>query len=140
MKLRILSLFCALASLQAIAQHSAPDMVKTSKGALSIQPIEHASLVLSINGTTIYADPSGGAEHYKGIAAPNIILITDIHGDHFDIKTIDAIKTATTILIVPQAVADKIPAADKKSVVVINNGAHISKSGIDIDAIPMYCT
>jgi L-ascorbate metabolism protein UlaG (beta-lactamase superfamily) len=137
MKLRVLSLFCAFASLQAIAQHSTPDIIKTNKGSLSIQPIEHASLVLSISGATIYVDPNG-ADHYKGITAPNIILITDIHGDHFDIKTIDAIKTATTIFIVPQAVADKMPAADKKNIVVINNGTHLSKSGIEIDAIPMY--
>jgi L-ascorbate metabolism protein UlaG (beta-lactamase superfamily) len=65
-------------------------------------------------------------------------LVTDIHGDHFDTKTIEAIKTANTILVVPQAVADKLPEADKAHVVVLKNGDEVKQSGISIGAIPMY--
>jgi len=93
--------------------------------------------VLSVKGTVIYADPTG-ADHYKGIAPPAIILITDIHGDHFDPKTIEAVKTANTILVVPQAVADKLPEADKNHLVVLKNGDNSTQSGISIMAIPMY--
>src|SRR6266536_1180555 len=105
----ILVLFFVLAVYNVNGQRVAPDTLQTNKGSLIIQPIQHASLVLSVNGITIYADPTGGTKNYKGIAAPDIILITDIHGDHFDIKTIDSIKTAATMLIVPQVVADKLP-------------------------------
>ena len=93
--------------------------------------------MLSVKGTVIYADPTG-ADHYKGIAPPAIILITDIHGDHFDPKTIEAVKTANTILVVPQAVADKLPEADKNHLVVLKNGDNSTQSGISIMAIPMY--
>ncbi|MHA4810826.1 MBL fold metallo-hydrolase [Flavitalea flava] len=120
------------------AQRIDPDLIPTKLGQLSIQPINHASLVLTVNGVTIYADPVGGADPYKGLAAPDIILVTDIHGDHMDSKTMEAIKTGKTMVVVPQAVADKLPAEDKTNLVILNNGEHKTLSGIEISAIPMY--
>lgn len=68
-----------------------------------------------------------------------MILISDIHGDHFDTSTLAVVRTPNTILVVPQVVADKLPASyDKSKVVVMKNGDHISRSGISITAIPMY--
>lgn len=119
------------------AQLSAPDAIQTTLGTLSIQPVQHASLIFTVHGITIYADPSG-ADNFKGLAAPDIILITDIHGDHFDVKTLEAVKKASTILVVPQSVADKMPAADKEHLIVIKNGETINQIGISIGAIPMY--
>ena len=119
------------------AQPATPDSIPTKLGQLTIQPVQHASLVLTVKGVTIYADPSG-ADNYKNIAPPTIILITDIHGDHFDVKTIEAVKTANTILVVPQAVADKLPATDKDHLVILANGSNVTQSGIAIEAVPMY--
>ena len=119
------------------AQRSLPDTVKTHMGPLVIQPIQHASLILAVSGLTIYADPSN-ADNYQGLSQPDIILITDIHGDHFDLKTIDALKKNGTLLVVPQVVADKLPAADKVHLIVLKNDDQISQSGISIRAIPMY--
>jgi L-ascorbate metabolism protein UlaG (beta-lactamase superfamily) len=119
------------------AQRSAPDTEPTKIGPLTIQPIQHASLILTVHGITIYADPSG-ADNFKGMTAPDIILITDIHGDHFDVKTIDAIKKESTLLIVPQVVADKLSDADKTHLVILKNGDQTTQSGISISAIPMY--
>ena len=98
----------------------------------------HASLVLTANGKTIYVDPAGGAELFKGLATPDYILITDIHGDHFDPTTLDAVKSANTTLVVPQAVADKLSASEKESIVILKNGDKTVQSGITINAIPMY--
>lgn len=138
MKFITLTIITAFAFFTAGAQRPAPDTIKTDKGRLIIQPIQHASLVLTVQGITIYVDPSGGADYFKGIAAPGMILITDIHGDHFDLKTLDAVKTAATVLVVPQAVADKLPAADKDKLVILKNGDNSVQSGINISAIPMY--
>jgi L-ascorbate metabolism protein UlaG (beta-lactamase superfamily) len=138
MKAGIIALFFSLVFISAEAQRVDPDIFQTNKGALTIQPIQHASLVLSWNGLTIYVDPAGGAAYFKGIAAPDMILITDIHGDHFDIKTLDSLKTSTTVLVLPKAVADKLPADYKSIQVVLNNGDHKDLSGISITAIPMY--
>jgi L-ascorbate metabolism protein UlaG (beta-lactamase superfamily) len=121
----------------ASGQVAAPDILQTSVGPLTIQPIKHASLVLSINGMTIYADPSG-AYLFKGMNPPDMILVTDIHGDHFDLKTLDSLKTSSTLLIVPQVVADQLPPADKAHLVILHNGDQTTQSNILIRAIPMY--
>jgi L-ascorbate metabolism protein UlaG (beta-lactamase superfamily) len=137
MKSLFLILLFTLAIFYVNAQRSAPDAIDTKMGPLTIQPIQHASLILTVQGLTIYADPSN-ADNYKGLTAPDIILITDIHGDHFDIKTIDAVKKENTFLIVPKVVADKLPEADKTHLIVLKNGDQTNRSGISIRAIPMY--
>jgi L-ascorbate metabolism protein UlaG (beta-lactamase superfamily) len=137
MKSSILSFSLVFILSSVFAQLSAPDLISTKIGPLTIQPIKHASLILTVKGVTIYADPSG-ADNYKGMTPPNIILITDIHGDHFDIKTIDAVKMPTTLLIVPQVVADKLPDADKEHLLILKNGDKSTQQDITINAIPMY--
>jgi L-ascorbate metabolism protein UlaG (beta-lactamase superfamily) len=113
--------------------------VKVKGGELVIQPIMHASFVLSYNNKSLYIDPSGGGALFKGLAAPDIILVTDIHGDHFDLKTIEAINTKRATLVVPQAVADKLPATtDKQKLVMLRNGDNTRWQGISIAAIAMY--
>ena len=137
MKSLLFILLLAPIFFSANAQLSAPDTEPTKMGPLTIQPIQHASLILTVHSMTIYCDPSG-ADNFKGMTAPDIILITDIHGDHFDLKTIDAIKKESTVLVVPQVVADKLPDADKVHLVVLKNGNQTTQSGISISAIPMY--
>ncbi|MES1219259.1 MAG: MBL fold metallo-hydrolase [Bacteroidota bacterium] len=137
MKSIVLTLLFAAGLLTANAQLAAPDTIQTKMGALTIQPIQHASLVLMVKGITIYIDPAG-ADNYLGLKAPNIILITDIHGDHFNIKNIDALKAASTVLVVPQVVADKLPDADKDHLMILKNGDKSTQLDISIKAIPMY--
>jgi L-ascorbate metabolism protein UlaG (beta-lactamase superfamily) len=131
------SCFAAITG-NASAQLSTPDTIKTGKGPLVIQPVEHASVVLTVAGTTIYADPAGKVGLFKGLAAPDYILITDIHGDHFDSTALAALKTAKTKVIVPQAVADKLPASYKSSLIVLKNFGVTTQDGITINAVPMY--
>ena len=63
------------------SQKTDVDFVKTMFGNLKIKPILHSSLVLTHMNKTIYVDPYGGAKLYKGLPSPDIVLITDIHGD-----------------------------------------------------------
>src|SRR5437763_1351690 len=122
MKSKLLLLFLFASILLAQAQRAQPDKVQVKGGELTIQPVQHASLVLSYNNKNLYVDPSGGAALFTGLSAPDMILITDIHGDHFDTATLSAINTKSAVLVVPQAVADKLPAAmDKQKVVVLHN-------------------
>lgn len=138
MKFRILLACLALLIGKANAQISTPDSLKTTKGVLVIHPIEHASLVLTVAGTTIYADPVGKTDYFKGLPSPDLILITDIHGDHFDPAVLASLKTDKTILIVPQVVADKLPADYKSKTIILKNGSSATKDGISVSAIPMY--
>lgn len=135
----IFALALSLTLTYANAQMITADHEKVKGGELTIQPITHATLVLSYNKTNIYVDPTGGADAFKGLAAPDLILITDIHGDHLDPKTIDAVNTANAVLVVPQAVADKLPAtANKQKLVILKNGDKTKQAGIEIEALPMY--
>jgi len=117
-------------------QRATPDVLQTSAGPVSIQPIVHASLVLATESKTIYIDPSGPAANYTGVKPADLILITDIHGDHFDSAAFVRVRTSTSVVIVPQVVADKI--ADKSNIVVLHNGESNTVDGISINAIPMY--
>lgn len=139
MKKLALSLLFSLTLLLAYAQRPAADHEAVKGGELTIQPITHATLVLSYQGKNIYVDPTGGADAFKGLAAPDMILLTDIHGDHLSPQTIDAVNTAHAVIIVPQAVADKLPATtDKSKLVILKNGDKTTQLGISIEAIPMY--
>lgn len=130
--------FSIVAVLSAEAQRATPDQLETAEGKLLIQPIFHGSVVLTWDGRTIYVDPYGGTKAFKDIAAPDLILITDIHGDHLNQVTLDSINTNNAIIVAPQAVVDKLPDNLKTKAVVLANGASTGQKGISITAIPMY--
>ncbi|SDY61270.1 MBL fold metallo-hydrolase [Hymenobacter psychrophilus] len=117
---------------------AAPDQIPTKQGPLTVQPITHGSVVFSWNGKTLYVDPYGGAPAYAGLAAPDIVLITDIHGDHLDEKTLAGLPLDKALFVVPQAVADKLPAQYKAQVRVLANGQQLDLLGLKVAAIPMY--
>jgi L-ascorbate metabolism protein UlaG (beta-lactamase superfamily) len=119
-------------------QTNGPDQIATSKGPLAIQPILHGTVAFTWDGKTVYVDPYGGAKAFEGIADPDLILITDIHGDHLDLETLAAINTEKATFVVPQAVADKLPDNYKQRVVVLGNSEHTEQLGIAIAALPMY--
>lgn len=105
---------------------------------VKVTPIEHATLVFEMGGQVIYADPVGGADAFAGQPAPNIILITDIHGDHLNGPTIQAVSTQDTVIIAPQAVVDELPEGISGTVVTLINGEVADQKGLKIEAVPMY--
>ena len=105
---------------------------------LTVYPIEHASAVLTYGDKTLAIDPTGGIEPYADYSFPDLILITDIHGDHMDPETLGMLDTDDNEIIAPQAVADKLPAAWKDRVSVLANGESTQRFGMTIEAIPMY--
>ena len=114
------------------------DLIPTSKGDIKITPILHGTLVLEYEGKTIYVDPYGGASLFSGQKSPDIVLITDIHGDHHNQETLDGLDLKNAIIVAPKAVAEKLPSGSSKSIQIINNGDTETISGITISAIPMY--
>jgi L-ascorbate metabolism protein UlaG (beta-lactamase superfamily) len=138
MKITLAVFVLGLAGLPLFGQRPAPDKIATNKGDLTIQPVLHGSLVLQWNGQTIYVDPYGGAEAFAGLSNPNLVLITDIHGDHMNVETLDALNTQSAKLVVPQAVADQLPGSYKDRLVILANGDETRIGEISIRAIPMY--
>lgn len=120
------------------AQLPKADIIPTAKGNVTVQPVYHASLVLEYNNVAIYIDPIHGADTYKSMKKPDLVLITHIHGDHFDMKTLNALDLSHATLVVPESVADKMPADWKSKIVVLHNGGKTVLHGIPIEAVAMY--
>lgn len=114
----------------------------TEKSDIKITPINHATMVLQCNGTVIYVDPVGGRDRFKDQSKPDLILVTDIHGDHLNVETLEGVVTDGTKLIVPKAVNDQLPDKLKNQSQVMSNGQTIPltihENPIKIEAIPMY--
>jgi L-ascorbate metabolism protein UlaG (beta-lactamase superfamily) len=106
--------------------------------AIEIEPISHATAVIKWEDAVIYTDPVGGADVFEGKDAPSFVLITDIHGDHMDAKTLEALQLGDTKIIVPQAVKDLLPKEMAANLMVMNNGDTQEFMGFTIKAIPMY--
>jgi L-ascorbate metabolism protein UlaG (beta-lactamase superfamily) len=103
-----------------------------------INPVEHASMVLNWDGTIIYVDPVGGKEAFSAYTEPDMVLVTDIHGDHMDIPTLESIVNDGTIIYAPKAVFEKMPESLQNKTSVINNGEITNDFEMTIEAIPMY--
>lgn len=114
------------------------DEHKTDKGMLKIHPVLHATMVLEWNGLTIYVDPYGGAEKFADFEAPDLVLITDIHGDHLNTGTLEKLDLSNAQIIAPKAVVDKLEGLEYASDFALSNGSKMETKGVEIMAIPMY--
>src|ERR1700688_2260534 len=106
----------------------------TSAGPVKITPVYHASLEIEAGGKIIIVDPDKPAS-FAGLPQADLILITDIHGDHMDPDLIKAESKAGTEIIAPAAVAKTVTTAK-----VIGNGEKTTWGDWTIEAIPMYNT
>jgi len=138
MKKSIFFCLLTLSSMLVFSQRPEADTFKAKKGELVVQPILHGTLSLQYQGKVIYIDPYGGVDAFEGIAKPDLILITDIHGDHLNEKTLDAIDTKGIKIIAPQAVADQISEKYHSQLLVLGNGQKSEQLGMAIEATPMY--
>jgi hypothetical protein len=107
------------------------DHLVTADGEVIIHPVNHASFVMHWNGKTIYNDPVGGAAPYASFPRADLILVSHVHGDHYDNTNITlaavltpagdqraagrlqlmtaALKGATTIMLTPDESCDNTP-------------------------------
>jgi L-ascorbate metabolism protein UlaG (beta-lactamase superfamily) len=136
MKTIITALF--LLSFTATSVLAQPDEITTADGTLTLTPILHSTMALEFNEQTIFVDPYGGAAKFEGFGNPDLILITDIHGDHLNLDTLTELSTENTTFLVPQAVKDKMGNVDAKEIWVIANGERKDWSEIGFEALPMY--
>jgi len=130
--------FILLLSTLVTSQNVQIDLLKTKNNQIKIQPILHSSFILSYANKTIYVDPYGGGALYKDLKTPDIILITYIHSDHLNQKTLDSINTSKAIFIVPKAVAEKLPEKYHAKITILNNGQGVHRLGFYIEAVAMY--
>ena len=107
------------------------DDISTSAGTVKITLVQHASFMLEAGGKVIYVDPAQG--NFDGRPKADLILITDIHGDHMAPKIIAGLQKSGTVILAPEAVAKTV--TDAK---VIRNSETQQVGAWKIEAIPMY--
>ncbi len=108
------------------------DEFQTTGGTVKITPIRHASLLIQAGDQAVYVDPVGQG-NYDGLPPADLILITDIHGDHLDPKLIAKLRKDGTAIIAPEAVAKSVPEAS-----VIRIGETKTSGPWKIEAVPAY--
>ena len=114
------------------------DHIATGNGDLIVQPINHATFAMSWDEKTIYVDPVGGAERFVGLPGPDLIFVTDIHGDHLSADTLAAIVGADTVIIAPAAVAEQLPDGLRQKTDILANDEETTVLGINIKGVAMY--
>ncbi len=112
--------------------------IDEAPGPITVHPVYHASLVLQGQGITLHVDPHGGAPRYGDLPAPDLVLITDIHGDHLDTTTLLQLDLATAQILAPRAVIEILPKALQARAILVQNGDLLEVKGVQVEGIPMY--
>jgi L-ascorbate metabolism protein UlaG (beta-lactamase superfamily) len=111
-------------------------VIPATGGNITITPIKHASFQIEYNNRVIQVDPVS-ANNNAQAAMADIVLVTDIHGDHMDAKAINQLRKPEGRVVAPAAVA-KALGANVQNVTVLGNGQSRTDEGITIEAVPMY--
>ncbi len=106
--------------------------------AAEITPIEHATAIIEWDGNTIYIDPVGGKAAFEGQESPDMIFITDVHGDHFNPETLNELDLEGVQIIAPEAVKMQMEENLSSKTTTMNNGEVKEMAGFSVKALPMY--
>src|ERR1700753_546000 len=130
MKAAALAFLAALAAPALAADQTQPFPTQTQ--VVRITPIYHAAAKITAGRDIIYIDPAKPAK-IDGMGPGDLILITDIHGDHMDADDVAKLSKNGTMVIAPAAVAKTITQAR-----VLANGESTRWRDWKITAVPMY--
>jgi L-ascorbate metabolism protein UlaG (beta-lactamase superfamily) len=129
----LLAAICMLFVMSSFAHAAAATQAfPTSAGIVKITPLYHASTLIEAGGKVIYLDPAKPAK-FSGSPKADLVLITDIHGDHMDPASLAEISKAGTEILAPPAVVATVTTA-----MPIANGEKRAWQGFTIEAIPAY--
>jgi L-ascorbate metabolism protein UlaG (beta-lactamase superfamily) len=108
------------------------DRIPAAGGDIEITPIMHASVQVEHAGIVIHIDPWSKGDFSRAKPA-DLILITGVENDHFDLAAIQKIRKPGAPVVIPAAAKDKL--ADGT---VLANGETKDVAGIRIEAMASY--
>ena len=133
-KLSLLAtLFIALLVVHAGAEGFEADIIRTSAGELKITFIGHGTLMFTYGGKTIHVDPVSKEADYTKLPKADLILLTHHHGDHLDLKALEALRTEKTEFVMTEICTQQV-----KGGRVMKNGDVKVMGGLKIEAVPAY--
>ncbi|MBL7075530.1 MBL fold metallo-hydrolase [candidate division KSB1 bacterium] len=109
------------------------DIIKTSSGDLKITFIGHGTLMFTFSGMVIHVDPVSQMADYTKLPKADLILVTHEHGDHFDPKALEILRTEKTALVLTETCAKRV-----KDGIVMKNGDVKTIEGLKIEIVPAY--
>jgi len=124
----------SLTLLPAIVQ--AQSVVPAAGGNITITPLQHASVQVEQGGKVLQVDPAQG--DMTKAKPGDVVLVTDIHGDHLNPDLIAKVRKAGAPVVMPAAVQQQVGAKVPGPVEVLANGQTKTVAGISIEAVPMY--
>ena len=121
------------------AQTPSTTRVQAAGGDIVITALGHASVQLEQGGKVVIVDPVGGQADLSKAKQADLVLVTDIHPDHFDPAAIAKLRKPGAPVVAPPAVAEtqKIPG-------VISMGNSLMRTnesavaGITVISVPAY--
>ena len=140
MKLRwSVALLVVLAAAVGYAQMPTTTTVEAPGGALTITALGHASVQVEQGGKVVIVDPVTMMADLSKAKPADLILVTDIHGDHYDPAAVAKLRKPGAPVVVPQAVADMKQIPDPT--VMQNNQMRTNEQslvGITVISVPAY--
>lgn len=118
---------------EAWADRIEADIIKTSDGRLQINFLGHASLSMEFHNRHIYIDPCTEVADFSKMPKADIILFTNEHSDHFDLKALNELKGENTLVVLPEVCAAKY----SEGIIMKNEDVKIVQ-GIKIEGVPAY--
>jgi L-ascorbate metabolism protein UlaG (beta-lactamase superfamily) len=109
------------------------DVINTTGGPAEITFIGHGSLMIVYQGKVVQVDPFSQLTDYTELPKADLILITHEHGDHMDLKAIQALKKDNTRLYYTEKCAEMLPGGK-----VMHNGESQLYGPFKIEAVPAY--
>src|SRR4051812_34770479 len=79
----------------------AGDYLATTNGDAILHVRNHATLVISWQGKTIYCDPVSAAGPFTSLPKADLLLVTHIHNDHFSANTLGTVRAASAVILAP---------------------------------------
>ena len=121
------------------AQMPSTTSVAAAGGAIMITALGHASVQIEQGGKVVIVDPVTGMADLSKAKPADLILVTDIHADHFDPAAVAKLRKPGAPVVVPQAVADmkQIPNPTVMTNATMRTNEQ-SLAGVTVISVPAY--
>jgi len=140
MKLRwSMALVIVLMTAVGLAQAPQTTKVAGAGGGIVITALGHGSVMIESGGKVVLVDPAGMFADLSRAKPADLILVTDIHPDHYDPAAVAKLRKPKAPVVVPPAVAAEMKIPD---VTVMQNRMmrtnEEAPAGITVITVPAY--
>jgi len=120
------------------AEDTPHDIFSSDTGNITVSQVQQMSVVIETPGGIIYTDPTGGKSRYASHLAPDVILVSHEHYEHYDANTLEELVGGDTQLVVPPFVMEQLPANLRSKAIPLANGMASEPGAIHIEATAAY--